>query len=706
MAAGINIDELRASLKSPDAIRRNPFALLKSLALLAADSQNESVAVELTLWALENQGSFGAAGAILNSVVQAVGLHPYVDPEPLGAREQLAYEFHRPIDFPGDTVFHRVQATVYRRLMDGENVVLSAPTSFGKSLLIDAMVASGKFENIAVIVPTLALMDETRRRLARFSDSYKLVTHLSQKPAAKNIFILTAERASAFAALPRIDFFVIDEFYKLGDAQDSDRMVMLNSVFYRLLKGGGQFYLLGPSIREIPVNAEQTLQCRFIHTNFATVVSEVIRVKAGQDELAALVQLCQGLEEPTLVFCRSPARVNEVARLLVENNVGGRNDNLVPAASWIGSAFHPDWIFGQALLTRVGIHHGKLPRSLAQFAVRAFNEGNINFLICTSTLIEGVNTKAKNVIVFDNEIARQKIDFFEYSNIKGRSGRMFQHFVGRVFLFHDPPAEQLPVVELPVVTQQLDTPTSLLLNIDSEDLTGVSRDRLSTVLADDSLPLGVLKGNTPIPPEAQLRLAKEIAQSPWDASRYLSWEKMPNYAQLAYVCDLIWRNLIQGRSRGGVRSAKQLALKIFQLQNLQDVSARVRRELKPGNFQAKSADEAVERVLDFDRTWSFEFPKFLMALDRIQKHVLGIRKIPFGDYRFYASSVECLFRSPVIAALEEYGIPIQVTERLIGSLGSSKDLDMALARLRQLDIRKFMLTEFETNVVEDAQKYI
>jgi hypothetical protein len=130
------------------------------------------------------------------------------------------------------------------------------------------------------------------------------------------------------------------------------------------------------------------------------------------------------------------------------------------------------------------------------------------------------------------------------------------------------------------------------------------------------------------------------------------------------------------------------------------------RELKPGKFQAESSDEAVERVLDFDRTWSFEFPKFLMALDRIQKHVLGSQKLPAGDYRYYASSVECLFRTPVIAALEEYGIPIQVTERIVGALGSSQDLDLALTRLKQLDVRRFKLTAFETDVVEDAQKYI
>ena len=57
-------------------------------------------------------------------------------------------------------VFHRVQAQVYWHLIDGENVILSAPTSFGKSLIIDALIASGKYRRIVLVVPTIAPIDE------------------------------------------------------------------------------------------------------------------------------------------------------------------------------------------------------------------------------------------------------------------------------------------------------------------------------------------------------------------------------------------------------------------------------------------------------------------------------------------------------------------------------------------------------------------
>ena len=67
--------------------------------------------------------------------------------------------------------------------MNGENVVLSAPTSFGKSLVVDAYLDASDFTNAVVIVPTIALMDETRRRLQRLAgaDRYKVITHSSQQ---------------------------------------------------------------------------------------------------------------------------------------------------------------------------------------------------------------------------------------------------------------------------------------------------------------------------------------------------------------------------------------------------------------------------------------------------------------------------------------------------------------------------------------------
>ena len=91
-----------------------------------------------------------------------------------------------------DIILHREQSRVLKLLLNGENIVLSAPTSFGKSYIIDALISIKKPRNVLIIVPTIALLDETRRRIySKFQSDYNIITTSNQdkeiKP--KNIYI-------------------------------------------------------------------------------------------------------------------------------------------------------------------------------------------------------------------------------------------------------------------------------------------------------------------------------------------------------------------------------------------------------------------------------------------------------------------------------------------------------------------------------------
>ncbi|MEN6371841.1 MAG: DEAD/DEAH box helicase [Armatimonadota bacterium] len=709
MAESITITKLRDMLRSTDAIGQHAFNILKAISCLVSDPEQTTLAHEMVLRALEHRDHFEPYVAILDSLVRSEGLFPYLDQDSLDFRDAIAYELHRPDNMGDEFVFHREQAEIYRRLLDGDNVILSAPTSFGKSKIIDAIIATGKFRNIAVIVPTLALIDETRRRLTQFSDRYKIVTHLSQDPGDSTIFVFTAERAVAYDRFPTIEFFIIDEFYKLNDMSDDEiRTVALNQAFYKLRKFGGQFYLLGPNIQRIPDGLEAAFRCYFYPTNFTTVVSEQIKVPGKGDDIERLIDLCSELDEPTLIFCKSPARVNEVAHALLAGGVTAEQPDLLPAVEWAGKMYHQDWVLGKSLRNGIGIHHGKLPRALAQYVVRQFNDLKLRFLICTSTLIEGVNTKAKNVIIFDNKIARKQIDFFTFNNIKGRSGRMFEHYVGYVYLFNEPPMEQLPFVDFPVFSQESDTPNSLLVQMEDEDLAPSSQERVREYREQKVLPLSVLRENSSIDPEAQIRLAQHLLDRPDYWSAKLSWNHFPKWAELLAVCELIWTFFVQStRSRGGVYSARQLALKISQMQKTPDTAMRVKNELQPGKYAAQTPDEAVQRVLEFERTWaSFELPRYLMAVSKIQRAVFEPIGLEFGDYSSFASQIECFFENPVAAALDEYGVPLQVGVKITKLIGETEDLDVALAKLKKLKVDDLGLDEFERELLADAKVFL
>lgn len=708
MAEHLTAMELRTLLANSEYIQNNAYLLLQELTRRINQNPEGAEANELVLRAASMRADFGDCSPVLDALLRKTGLFPYLDPNNLNVADQLAYEFHRPLHMDEhEIVFHRAQGEVYRALMSGSNVILSAPTSFGKSLIVDAMIASGNYENIAIIVPTIALIDETRRRLSKFVGRYKIITHLSQKLENKNIFILTQERAVDHPDIEKVDFFVIDEFYKLEPQIDSQRSLILNQILYRLAKSGAQFYLLGPNIQDIPETFQKRFKCVFFRTDYATVVSEVHRVKSSKKtHEQLLVDLCRELDEPTLIYCSSPKRVRALAELLINSGIDHANPSLDSAVDWISNNFHPDWLFAKALKKGIGIHHGRVPRALAQMAVRAFNDYQIKILICTSTLIEGVNTKAKNVVIFDNKIAQKEFDFFTFNNIKGRSGRMFQHFIGKVYLFHDPPEEELPFVDIPVFTQPEKTPGSLLIQIDREDLSPRSKKKVDQYAEQDWVDVETLKMSSGVDPEIQIRLAKHISSNFEKMLPILVWTN-PDWDQLVGVCELIWEFLLEDKHRlGGVSSFRQLAMKIRKLRGRPSLKSLIEQELmNPKNI--KDVNEKIDEVLDFRRVWAaFKFPKHLMTVDRIQRNVLSKRKVKPGDYSYFATAVEHWFYDPTLVALEEYGLPIQISERLEDEIRPEGNLDEVIGRLRSLNAVSLRLAPFELQVLRDVQSHL
>ena len=459
--------------------------------------------------------------------------------------------------------------------------------------------------------------------------------------------------------------------------------------------------MLGPNIQGIPEGFAQRFECTFIRTDYATVVSETHQLPIRDDRDAQLVDVCRQLDEPTLIYCASPARANSVVRLLLESQVTEQQDAGQSAVKWLAREYHEEWLLTRGLEAGIGLHHGRVPRSIAEFMVRIFNEGLLRFLVCTSTLIEGVNTKAKNVVIFDNKIARKKFDYFTFNNIRGRSGRMFQHFVGRAYLFNEPPDPDLPFVDIPMYTQDTSVDDSLLIQIDESDLTDRAKEKLTPIFQQSSLGLEIIRHNIGISPSGQVSLAREIESKPHYYDSILGWYGNPAYEQLEGVCDLIWSHLLPRQGRfGGVASARQLAYRIHQLRKHKRVKALIREEMIRG---ASDPNLAVEGVLEFIRYWAcFHFPRYLGALDRIQKEVavrLGRRA---GDYGVFGGQVENLFVDPTLVALEEYGIPLQLSLKIQHFLRPDGDLDGVLNRIRTLDIGGLDLDEFEAQLLEDA----
>jgi hypothetical protein len=653
-----------------------------------------------------------------DALLAQVGLFPYLEPQDLGGSDLFAYEAHRPPDAFGENViWHRRQAHAYALLMDGESVILSAPTSFGKSRVIDGVLASGKFSTVIVIVPTLALIDETRRRLSRLlGERFKVVTHVLQKAQENTIYVLTQERVLEFDELPPVDLFVVDEFYKLSIDEEEgadERARLLNLAFFRLLQTGAQFYLLGPNIGGINQKALNRLDCTWIDSWDTTVSVEVItRIddRPIKERLLEVAGECRERDERTLVYCSAPDRAEEIALDLADAGVGAPKGVALEAAEWMRRNYHPKWRAARALEAGVGVHHGQLPRALGHYLVSAFDRGDINFLVCTPTLIEGVNTKAKNVIVFDQTIGRQTpIDLFTYNNIRGRSGRMSAHISGRVYVFDRPPEPPLKEVDIPILSQSDDVPPDLFLGLEPEQVASGPRQALEEMLASSQLDRSVFEASPTVRLEDQLKLARAMETLPEDMAAFISWDNAyPRNEQIRPLFELIFDDVLEIEegepNHFGVFSARQLVYLIGRLDAGDSIPKLLGEQVDFAEKEGHDVDASILSFLRFLRTGlGFEAPRWLRAANAIQKAVLPRLGQWAGDYSGYITRVESLFLPYPMAALDEYGVPMELIRRLSPHLRDADDIDSLLERFVALDPGSLGLSRFEELLVGDAQ---
>lgn len=705
----INQRELREQLKSKEWLTK-PFELLSDISKICAS--NPDTGREFVIRALENRDDLVSEYQnILDELTMLVGLYPYVQDslDELSLRSALMHAAHRADGEMEDFILHSSQARILRKLMAGESVILSAPTSFGKSLLIDIVIAAKDFKNIVLIVPTLALVEETRRRMSRFLDRYSIITSNNQKIGQQNIFVFTQERFLAMEEeIPDVDFFVIDEFYKLSITEEGERATQLNQAFLKLSNTGAQFYLLGPSIKEVPYIVKEKLRCSFLVEDFQTVAIELHYVNKKPNKEEALVTLLDSIEGQTLIYCQSPPSTRKLIKKYLELKPIQltKDEELLQAASWTAKHYHDQWLVSVALKHGIGIHHGRLPRSLGRFMIRAFGERKLKILLCTSTLIEGVNTTARNVILYDSKLNNKPLDFFTFNNIRGRSGRMFKHFIGHVYVFDPPPQEELPFVDMPAINPSKNTPSSLLIQLAPEDIPESLRDKVDKFLNQNTLPVDILRKFSNIEPEYLLATAEYLLDLDVQKLDQFSWSNRPQYEDIGVTSEVIWDKLGGATSakHSAITSAKMMTKWIWDLYKTRNIPQFRLKMIKNQIDYNKSPDDAVENVLAFLRGWaSFNYPKYLSALNAIANHVLAKRGQKGCNYLVFATLIEHLFQPSSFSTLEEYGLPTEISEKLLLKklFKEDDDLDAVINALKNHELSNYADGVFEKRVIED-----
>ena len=346
---------------------------------------------------------------------------------------------------------HPEQRKALSLIDSNRGLIFSAPTSFGKTFIVFEYICRMQPQNVVMVVPTLALIDEYKQKIIR---QYKQKfagynIYLSIDPekhydlTQKNIFIVTHDRVideNTVKIFETIDFLVIDEVYKLQKDISNERVLILNIAYYNMVKRSKKYVLLAPFIKGVE-NLERLEDIpTFYATNYSPVVNDVKthEILSENERVLYTDKILSDIpiEDNTLIYFPTVLQIDKfIETTKTHIDVLGANENpiLNEFITWGKKEIHPKWSVIKALEKGFLIHHGQLPLGIRMLELALFNDSTSQYtrLICTSTLLEGVNTTAKNIIITKpSRTYNQTFDAFDFYNLVGRTGRLFQHYLG------------------------------------------------------------------------------------------------------------------------------------------------------------------------------------------------------------------------------------------------------------------------------------
>lgn len=358
---------------------------------------------------------------------------------------------------------------------------LSAPTSFGKTFIVYTIIKKMDYSNILLVFPTISLLSENYLKLQNdeFFSPYKIHT-LSEinedELGEKNIFIYTPERYLSFLDnnTSCFDFTFVDEIYKIDNdfiidndtPEENERDTAYRLALEYTCQNSKDILLAGPYIQFQKLDTERNSFNNFVRVNKFTILEyndveivskNITHIDRNKFELGNIkyelnvgtsslqdkvVQTIVKIEGNTLIYCGSKPDVERFANhmlnnkeylsLLSEKEYKEDDELFSIFLKHIEKKFGSDWVLYKALEKRIGLHHAGIPKYLQNEIINLFNSGELLCLFSTTTITEGVNTTAKNLIVTSVKKGRKPLKQFDAKNIAGRSGRFNVHYSGNV----------------------------------------------------------------------------------------------------------------------------------------------------------------------------------------------------------------------------------------------------------------------------------
>lgn len=340
------------------------------------------------------------------------------------------------------------------------NQVVIAPTSYGKSELIIDKIEKNLNKNICVLVPSKALLAQTKKRLLKSKNIgksfMKIITHPElYKGTEENILaVLTQERLQILLNRFKNLFFdcvMIDEAHNIFT--DDERSILLGQVLLILKKRNSTtvFNYFSPFISDTSnlklkynnmsltersisetlkeeqfyifnENSNNKLLFFDQYLNLSYIVEEDLKLS----EFDFIIQK-RGYKN--IIYINSPRKLEEFALNFSKNLPDIEDVSLINEFAAIKSYTDVNYNLLKCLRKGVVYHHAGMPDIIKLYVEDLFRKNpNLKYIITTSTLLEGVNIPAEKMFILDLKKGSRYLSKSEFKNLIGRICRFSEIF--------------------------------------------------------------------------------------------------------------------------------------------------------------------------------------------------------------------------------------------------------------------------------------
>ncbi|KLE14417.1 DEAD/DEAH box helicase [Clostridium sp. C8] len=367
-------------------------------------------------------------------------------------------------------IFTDPQYRLYEELKKNNHYSFSGPTSFGKSFIMEAFInyiitERCGVDNVVILVPTRALINQVSNKLKAQikNERYKVLSHpivpiIYRKKEYKYIFVFTPERLISYFANrdnPIINYMFVDEAQKIISKKDSRSPLYYHSVLLAERKSV-KLYFASPNIPNAEVflqlfekSSEEKMvieespvsQNRFfidlIRGNvsfFSEYGKEIDLITGDIYNRASLNDILSylGKGNQNIIYCNTVEDTIDFALSFAERLQESRDERLDEIIDLIKRYVHKDYYLIDCLKKGIAFHFGRLPQRIRERIEILFKDKAIEYIFCTSTLLEGVNLPAKNIFILSNAIGLTKFTDIDFWNLAGRAGRLNQELCGNI----------------------------------------------------------------------------------------------------------------------------------------------------------------------------------------------------------------------------------------------------------------------------------